>query len=413
MTPMSWVGAGRQAGSVSRSLMCGLVAVVAWVAPAQAQFVPNETLVSPNPILLDPEFSQMRAKFAWADVHGNLWLGGVNRATGAFEPVSGQGELITDNVINSGVRLIFNGPEWLSTASGDQIFYSYYADLTKPRTLSNTRIAVAVQSRGGGWVVKRLDPFTPHHMGISSQTPGDPNAQIMYWDPQLNYYWRNYQDASSEKPLPFLKPAAKAWRFVTGQRAIIYTAPVDGVVQVFTYQLDTGEHTQMTFDAGDKDTGRQVPWMWRAPEFNNEYVFSTFVNERELRIYRKIPGPDGKRRWTPVFSFTQPNGIINSVQYFIYNNKSYLYWGVYETPNDWPTEVWVSNIDPADPLTRRITDNSKYRARSDPEHFITTDHGPVIYYNRYDPARDPTGDHPMCPECSEGIFRADAGLLGR
>lgn len=401
------------AGRAVRTLLLGLLGAAAVAVPALAQYIPTETLVSPYPGLLDPEYSQSRAKFAWADLDGNLWLGGVNRATGAFEPVNGKGELVSNNVINSGLRLIFNGPEWLSTASGDQIFYSYYFDRTKPFTLSNTRIAVAVMDKTGAWQVKQLSPNQPRHMGITSQTKGDPNAQIMYWDPLLNYYWRNYQDASSEQKLTFLAPAAKAWRFVTGARAIIYTAPVDGVVQVFTYQLDTGVHTQMTFDAGDKDTGRQVPWMWRAPEFNNEYVFSTFVNEREFRVYRKLPAPDGTEKWTQVYSFMQPNGIVNSVQYFIYNNKSYVYWGVYVTPNDYPTEAWISNIDASDPLVRKVTDDTLYRARSDPEHFITTQYGPLLYYNRYDPARDPTGTHPMCPECSEGIFRADPGLLGR
>lgn len=379
---------------------------------AQAQWQPNEKLASPNIGLLDPEFSQDLALMAWTHLDGTLYLGKINRDTGELEPRSGMGQAIATGVFNSGLRLIFNGPEWMNTAVGDQLFFSYWGPGSS-RGLRNTRIALAGQDAEGNWVVKPMSPGVPHHMGITSQTPNDPNPQVMYWDPQLNYYWRNAWDSSSEQPLPFLKPAAKAWRFVTGQRAIIYTAPVNGVVQVFTYQLDTGVHTQMTFDDGDKDTGRQVPWMWRAPEFDNDYVFSTFANQSELRIYRKLAGADGVRRWTKIFSFQQPNGIINSVQYFIYNNKSYLYWGVYEDGRDWPTQIWMSNIDPADPLTRRVSPTDKWRARSDPEHFVTNNLGPVIYFNRYNPAKDPTGNHPMCPECNEGLWMIDMGLKDR
>lgn len=90
-----------------------------------------------------------------------------------------------------------------------------------------------------------------------------------------------------------------------------------------------------------------------------------------------------------------------------------MYWGVYEDGRDWPTQIWMSNIDAADPLTRRISPTDMWRARSDPEHFITNNHGPVVYFNRYDPPKDSTGNHPMCPDCSEGVFMIDAGLLGR
>lgn len=406
-------GVVRRLGRIHMLGEC-LVAVAALLVPlaSHAQWAPNEKMVSPNPMLLDPEFSQNLAKFAWTHLDGTLYLGDVNRDTGAFEPMTGMGQAIATGIFNIGLRLIFNGPEWMDTIAGDQLFFTYWGQGDQPK-LTNARIGLAGQDAAGNWVVRRMSPGLPRHMGITSQTPGDPNPQVMYWDPKLNYYWRNAWDSSSEQPLPFLKPAAKAWRFVTGMRAIIYSAPVDGVVQVFTYQLDTGAHTQMTFDDGDKDTGRQVPWMWRAPEFDNDYVFSTFANQSELRVYRKLPGDDGERRWTKIFSFQQPNGIINSVQYFIYNNKSYLYWGVYEDGRDWPTQIWMSNIDAADPLTRRISPTDMWRARSDPEHFITNNHGPVVYFNRYDPSKDPTGNHPMCPDCSEGVFMIDAGLLSR
>jgi len=77
---------------------------------------------------------------------------------------------------------------------------------------------------------------------------------------------------------------------------------------------------------------------------------------------------------------------------------------------DYPTEVWLAAIDPANPLLRLITPDAPYRVRNDPEVFITNN-GPRIYYNRYDPSLDT--DHPLCADCSEGVYFVDPGIANR
>lgn len=406
---------GKSFGSVARAMSAGAVLVGCGVTTAAlAQFVPNEKLVSPNPALVDAEFSQSRAMIAWTDSKGVLWVGNVNRATGAFEPVSGQGRQIATGTVSRMNMFLWNGPEWISMASGDQIYYSYYLPRRAP-IAQNTRMALAfLDSNGELSTIKKLGPNAPRMADISSQTEGDKNAQIMYFDPYYNHYWRDALNASSEQIMPFLPAEDKAWRFATGMRAMLYAVPVDGTPQVFRYMLDTAISEQLTFDAGDKDTGRTVPWMWPAPEFGGEFVFSTFVNGSELRVYRQVTAQDDSQSWAPIYSASMPAGrAAGSPQWFTYNGKSYLYWVAYVDSNEFATEVWLSNIDAADPLLRRINDDKRFRARNDPEVFITTNYGPLIYYNRYDPSRDPTGDHPLCAACSEGVFRADPGLLGR
>lgn len=398
-----------------RTLGAGLVLTICGaMTPATAQFRPNERLVSPNPGLIDLEFSQERAKIAWTDQHGVLWLGGVNPATGAFEPLSGQGQQIATGTVSKMNMFLWNGPEWISMASGDQLYYSYYIKGKAP-TAQNTRMALAILDAGSQLKeIRKLGPNAPRMADISSQTPGDRNAQIMYFDPYYNHYWRNVVDAASEQIMPFLPAEDKAWRFATGIRAMLYTSPVSGTPQVFRYMLDTAISEQLTFDDGVKDVGRTVPWMWPAPEFGGEFVFSTFVNESELRVYRELAGTDGTSTWNLIYSASMPAGrAAGSPQWFTYNGKSYLYWVAYLGTNTFPSEVWISNIDAANPLLRRINDDKLLRARNDPEVFVTTNYGPLIYYNRYDPSRDATGSHPLCSACSEGVFRADPGLLGR
>jgi len=402
--PARWRQSAATAG------IAALAIGLAW--PAAAQFTPNETRVSPNRGLIDAEFSQSRAKIAWTDPKGNLWLAELNGATGAFQPTSGQGQLIATGTVSKANMFLWNGPEWISMASGEQLYYSYYIP-GKALNAQNTRMALAVQDATGAWAIQPLGPPNlPRMADISSHTKGDPNAQIMYFDPLYNHYWRNVLDASSEQLLSFLPAEDKAWRFATGIRAILYTSTVGGVSQAFRYMPDTGVSEQLTFDDGDKDVGRTVPWMFPAPEFNNDLVLTTFVNGSELRVYRRLPGPGGSLQWTPIYSASLPGGsTAGSPQWLVYNGKSYVYWTVYVAPNDFPTEIWISNIDAADPLVRRISDDTNFRVRNDPEHFITTQHGPLIYYNRYDPSVDPS--NPMCAACSEGVYRADPGLLGR
>lgn len=380
-------------------------------APASAQFVPNESLVSPNPGLIDFEFSQSRGRIAWTDTSGNLWLGGVNRDTGAFEPISGMGVKVATGTVSGLNMFKWNGPEWISMAGGDQISYSYYLP-GKPPVAASTRMALAVQDQTGAWVIQPLGPNTPRMTHVASKNAGDTNATIKYLDPALNQYWRNVNDASSEELMTFIPPSNKAWRFASGQRALLYALPVNGTQQVFRYWLDSKVNEQLTFDAGNKDLDRTVPWIWQAPEFGNDFVLSTVVDGSELRIYRPLPGPGGVPQWTPIYSGSLPAGTsAGSPEWFTYNGKSYVFMTAYVSPNTYPTEIWVSSIDAANPLMRRITSKTPLRARNDPEVFITNIGGPYIYYNRYDPSIDPA--HPLCADCSEGVFRASAGLLGR
>lgn len=377
-------------------------------ATAADPFVPNEMQISPNRGLIDFEVSQGRAKIVWTDPVGGLWLGDIDRQTGAFEPNDGRGQQIADGSVHGMHEFLWNGPEWISTASGDQIMYSYYLPNRRP-TASATRMAIAAQDRSGNWVSRPLAPLNaPRMFDVSSHTEGDPNAQIMYFDPDYNHYWRNVADAGSEVLLSFLPQEDKAWRFATGVRAMLYTQPVAGVPQVFRYMLDTAASEQLTFDAGAKDTGRTVPWMWPAPEFDNALVFSTVVDGNELRIYRQLPPSNA---WTQIYSAKLPDGTaVGSPEWFVYNGKSYLFMAAFVGANDFPTEIWVSNIDQAHPLLRRINDDTEFKARNDPEVFVTGDRGPLIYYNRYDPTLKP--GHPMCGACSEGVYAADPGLLG-
>jgi hypothetical protein len=307
------------------------------------------------------------------------------------------------------LKVVGNGPEWVSTAYTDQIVYTKFL-AGQPHTMQNARLALAQQVSVGTWSYRFLAANLRRNAPYGSKDSGDTAPRISYVDPQGNHYWRNLFDGSSESLVPWYPASFRSMHFVNGARAAVFVAPVDGVSQVFRYWLDTKVLEQVTFDDGDKDI-HSVPWMWQAPEFNNEFVLSTLVNDVELRIYRQPDSPSGvPGPWSMIYSATAPQGgLLNSPEPFTYNGKSYVFMAATIPPKNYPEAIFLSNIDAVQPMFRQLTVDTPQRMRNDPEVFIT-DSGPYIYYNRFDPAVDPSGP-PNCAACSEGVYRTYTGLL--
>jgi hypothetical protein len=370
-----------------------------------AQAIPGETLVTAQRDLIDCEFSQARKKITWVDRHGGLWIADVDPATGMFVPADGKGTLVDpDAMATSDLRLFGNGPEWISTATGDQIVYTKFAHMPKTRT--NGRLALAQQLRDGSW---RHDFLAPVDLArgapYASNDWRDPSPRISYVGPNGNHYWRNLYEPTSERRIAGYPPDQyfNAMRFAEGERAGSYPKMVDGVWQVFHYDLDTGVETQLTFDEGQKDLTNRA-WIWHAPEFGGARVLMTVADNIELRIYREDPGQPA---WALVHSVRAPsNGTINSPEYFTYNGASYVFFVASAPPSKFPSRVFLANIDPDDPLLVQLTPDVPKRMRTDPEVFVADD-GPYIYFNRQ--VIDLSGGQ-FCLSCNEGIFRAYTGL---
>ena len=391
-----------------RAMQCLGAASMAVALHAGAQtWAPNETQISPQPDLLDPEYNQARAQFTWSDAQGFLWVGNIDPATGLFFPPNGKGFLVDSETITADDTLLtLNGPEWVWSASGDGVAYTKF---TSSAHRNNTaRLAFAKPQPDGTWAANFLDSAGARKAPYGSETANDPKPRITYVDKDKNHYWREVDDPATEQPLPGTPIKVGPVRHVRGARAVAYAAPVNNVQQAFYRDLDTGQVTQLTFDAGDKSE----VWMWQAPEFNNEFVFMAMVGNNELRIYRKLSQTEsGSAQWTPISSaFAPSRDTFTSPEPFTYKGKSYIFLAMIIGNDSFPSEIWIANIDSAAPLLRRVSDNTLYRARTDPEVFAAAS-GLYIYYNRRTLSTTSKKTKP-CPgvECSEGIFRADTGL---
>jgi hypothetical protein len=297
----------------------------------------------------------------------------------------------------SDIKWVFTGPEWVMTPDGDQVVYTKFVH-GKRHTAANARIGLAKRAPNGQWSGGLQGPDLPRYDIFGSSTDGGIAPAIYYLDDKKQKRWRDLY-GTAEEIVPGTTPSSlDGIRFVEGQRALAYRVPVNGVPQAFRYDLDTKVLEQLTFDSGKK----QIIWMWRAPEFGDDYVLLTLVDQNELRVYRRLPsGPGGAMQWTVIYNVSGPRRCsIQSLEPFTYAGHSYLFMDM-QTIHDYPHEIWFSNIDSAKPVFRCISKSTPV-LRVDPEFFIT-DHGPIIYFNQYNP------DLPKS-EGSLGLWRADPGV---
>lgn len=381
------------------------VAALLGTTSVMAQFVPSEVKASPTRGLIDPEFNRAKGQFTWVDLQGSIWIGGIDKRTGELVPADGKGVLIERRgAADGGLGFTLNGPEWVLGGATDRIVYTrFLPDL--PETPENARLGVAWQRADGTWTRRTLEPDVPLNGPYGSDTAGDPAPKISYNDAAGNRFWRELDRPGSEEALPGLpKEQFPVVRFARGDRAAIYPLAVDGVDQVFRYDLDSKALEQLTFGSGVKEQ----PWMWRAPEFGDELVLMSTVGKRRLVLYRKGQDPADPARWAPWSAITAPlDGRIFSTEPFTYDGKSYALMMV--IVGEYPTSIWVVDFDPVNPMLRRLTPELPDRARADPEVFIT-DAGPIVFFGRYDPTK---GNYWLCERCAEGLYRAETGITPR
>lgn len=390
-----------------RRILAALAVCVSTASSHGGTFSPNEQLVSALTDMVDVEFSANRAQFVWSDGSGKLWIGDIDRVTGLFNPLDGKGVLIDGDAMSSyDLVITFNGPEWVTTADGDQIVYTKFVP-GKPHTKRTARLARAKQSPDGTWSTEILGADQIRIGPYASTDPADPSPRVTYMDAKNVHYWVDLDNSAVAEKIPGLPPTPLSVRFAQGHRSVLFSTPVNGVSQVFTYGLDSKVLRQITFDAAQKDL-QTVPWIWTAPEFDNDFVMMTVTDNNVIRLYRPSVPKDFTSEWVLHHSLSWPeNTAVVSPEPFTFAGKSYVSLTMAANADGFASSVWIAGIDPNDPLQRQISDNTEFRARIDPEVFVTTS-GPYVYYNRFNPGLSP--GRPYCPRCSEGVYRAFTGL---
>jgi hypothetical protein len=420
----SWLTDRNDVRVLTLGLVLGAGTLFVGLAGGQAQSVLPEVQVT-TAAIPDFEFDSARdgdycpscsggdgnSRLVFSDNSNNLWVAKVDFQTGAFVPSDGHGTLLATNV--TAPTDYGNGPEWLYGAAGSRIVYTQCAAPCDPPRDQTASIGMATQV-GGTWTTATL----PASAGRVSPAA---TLDVADTDPRINYvtgdksawYFRKSSALQVEIQLPLSSLSnGNSRRWVEGTRKIIFQGhdPNDTQLfrdQMYLYDTDSGQLEQLTFHPN----GTLGGMMWRAPEFNNEYVFFTMAKQRkQILVYRKLPGVDKVLRWTIVKTIDSPAALpfFFSPEVFVHNGRSYIFAEVSTAAAFYdktvPNQLAISGVDPLRLDSRLLTnDTGTPRLRLDPEYFITAQ-GPFIYYNRLIPE---TATH---PPINDGVWRVDTGL---
>jgi hypothetical protein len=355
-------------------------------------------------------FGNGNARLVFSDRDHNMWVGRLDPQTGAFDPENGRGALIDTRAAFS--TEFGNGPEWMFSTRGSEIVYTKYFPGRKMNTFT---ASVAIASDVGGlWEAAIVEGGLKKQSPIATLDLDSPAPRINYQNfAKTQVYWRVSDDPSSETLMPiFDQTGGGSRRWVPGTNKIIYSGPAepdsngDVYQQVFLYDTDTEELEQLTLDPVTK-------WgaiMWRAPEFENRYVFLTVSGRTSLTVWRQVPDQLGVNRWQIIKTIPMPDSLPYawSPEPFVHNGRSYVIFQISSnervTDLSIPTQLAITGIIPSIPSFRMLTnDNSIRRVRMDPEYYIT-EQGPFVYYNRYIPST------PTRPVVNDGVWRVDTEL---
>ena len=344
------------------------------------------------------------ARLAFSDGRQRLWVAQVDPDTGAFLPADGQGVLVDKHAAPA--TTFGNGPEWAVSAQGSQLVYSKYLSDQLP---SKSTVGLGVASMvGGQWTTELLSDSLQRVSPIATMDLDAATPLIQYQDTgRVNTYWRLLADGSDEHPITVPGYSAGARRWVPGTHQIVITgSDAAGLSQVFLYDADTGATQQLTHERGSVSGAM----MWRAPEYDNEYIFFAVVNAKTVVVYRQLPDTHGALSWQAIQRTPLPASYpyVWSPEYFVHNGRSYIFFQMNQSPVAWtlnsPSQIGMVGVLPENSTLQNLTpDADTVRMRMDPEYYITSQ-GPFIYYNRF------RAQGPASPGNSEGVWRVDTGL---
>jgi hypothetical protein len=376
-------------------------------------------------------YRQGNARFNWTDTDENLWIGHLDPATGAFTPTDGNNELVDTHAFFW--KKWGNGPEWaFSSRDGaviSQLVYTRY-----PPDANEYASAAFATMENGVWVPQYFPgeggPFPTQLYAnttiqpVPSQCNTDPGALVLFHNigspPKM--YWEPVSSAAGTAPTltPFGSYAnLLVERFVPCTHQLVFQGPAppdssgNVYAQIFWYDIDTGAVDQLTTSPYRKHGA----FMFRAPEFDDNYVLFTVSNSREIDVYQQTgTKSDGSPKFTLINQIMSPDlsePFINSPEPFINCTptcQTYIFMTLSatydsQTSTTVPNGLAITNINPAQPFFKILVPAASRppKQRLDPEYFITAK-GPYLYYERTTVQTDTT------PYKTEGEWYIDLQL---
>ena len=355
---------------------------------AQVDDVPFADRFSP---IIDPEFLPGTNLVTHQDRENRVWVSEVDPLTGLLRPAEFD-RLVAENIAT--VKTSWQGPEWGLDASGPSIYFTKndgngIGQIWQARLESSEWKASQITfSRKGARTV------------FASLNPKDPVAKIRFADRDSTLLFGRYGIAVAYatrrvKPLYLDKylPRSGGARWSPTSDEIFYPYLVaerpKRNAQVASFDLETGKTRVLTNDGGVK----LESWGVLAPEYNNERVIASWIENDAIAVYRD-PGNAGGY-WNRVATIRSPDDrfpyILGFEPVVDLNNRldaTYLALEL-KTENDPDSDsaIYLVDINP-DPDKRfakrldegAVTGSNAIRIEAEP--FILNDEVYVYYWNR-------------------------------
>lgn len=320
---------------------------------------------------VDPEFDNETGTIAFEDPSGKLFVGKMDLKTGHFVDHNYQ-------VIGQAAPLQYtlNGAEFGYSQKGTGIYYTGL-DAKGFKHHFRYRNGVTTQLDKGDFSVVANYP---------SKNKADSDCWVFgaFTSPDFMnttpYPFKAYNEANAEqlsnpdKMAGFtIELIGKGPQFVSGQRVLVTNKKdAASVVQIYLFNVETLQYTQLTFDSGDKDSAG----FFKAPEYNNELMFYTLVTgHTAIRVYRKS---STNGQWSVFRTINAPQGqTFSQPQSFVYKNKSFIFPML---RNNTTQNVTVMAYAVNSTLSVQLT-NSSFMQRFDPEVVPAGDRFFVYYYD--------------------------------
>jgi hypothetical protein len=373
--------------AVNRTIRRGLLACLLCATGAQAEFVPDDVLVSdPTSDLPDPEFDVVDNHFVWQDTDDNLWVARLNPVTGELWPMDGRGLLLDTNL--RGIGLTGNGPEW---GYGDgKPYIAYTRDVG-----ASFRLGGAFQRKDFVWNFSLLGDSDGRSRpeGTAPSHRGSPRIAYNYTleTGEDAVGWRNLFDSASEGVVTGADLQAQGGRWVEGEdRFLVSLRPSTLELGTVDITQAPAQYEQITFTGGNKIN----PFAWWAPEYDEPF-FSAMLLKRgrhQIGIFRRTSeDPNSWELFNTLEIPSENYPFVSSPEAFVANGRSYIVTVAaselggeeFKFQPKGPSEIWIAGIDPDNPFYRRIDDPSipfpDQPQRSEPEVYYTAD-GPIVFY---------------------------------
>lgn len=365
---------------------------------------------------VDPEFSSTARQMVFQTHVGSVWVGDVDPRTGLLLTASGK-----DHLLATGAAPLITtaqGPEFGRDRSGISIYFTKMYNLRLQ--LWRSRLA------DGGVMTERVTSgITPRRTVFATGNPELDSVRLLYLrGSAVNFSWASADenDPSDELLMPEIISGISGPRWIPGTDDFIYLTEIGGSREIARTNSATGETRILTNDGGNKVD----MFPFRAPEFDNEVLFFSNVNQTELAVYRDLGGAFYERILTLVPPANCEFQYMVSVEPFTAGGRTYFAMELHKTAA-WAvsldSSIWVfdMNADAETRLTLRVDDGSVAH-RVEAEWFIGR-HEVFIYYSvvdylgRWELHRTRTGistHNPLIPADLDGdgdVDEDDAAVL--